>query len=94
MKKYLNKQDGKMPFYTEKITITLPEEKKMGLTRPKIDQMEVRKKPKLHDNDFIIGMIKSAIRLGACYMLFTGHVEMAAVTFAIAEFAGIGNRLI
>ena len=83
-----------MPFYTEKITITLPEEKKMGLTRPKIDQMEVRKKPKLHDNDFIIGMIKSAIRLGACYMLFTGNIEMAAVTFAIAEFAGIGNRLI
>ena len=64
----------------------------MGLTRPKIEQME--KKHKLHDNDFIIVMIKSAIRLGACYMLFTGHVEMAAVTFAIAEFAGIGNRLI
>jgi hypothetical protein len=80
-------------FYTEKITITLPaEEKKMGLTRPKAVQLE--KKPKLKDNDFIIGMIKSAIRLGACYMLFTGNIEMAAVTFAIAEFAGIGNRLI
>jgi len=84
-----------MPFYTEKISFTLPaKEKKMGLTRPKIDQMEVRKKPKLQDNDFIIGMIKSAIRLGACYMLFTGNIEMAAATFAIAEFAGIGNRLI
>jgi len=81
-----------MPFYTEKITLTLPEEKKMGLTRPKLQQME--KKPKLKDNDFIIGMIKSAIRLGACYMLFTGNIEMAAVTFAIGEFAGIGNRLI
>jgi hypothetical protein len=66
----------------------------MGLTRPKIEQMEIKKKPKLKDNDFIIGMIKSAIRLGACYMLFTGHIEMAAVSFAIAEFAGIGNRLI
>jgi len=83
-----------MPFYTEKITITLPEEKKMGLTRPRVDQMEVRKKPKLKDNDFILGMIKSAVRLGACYMLFTGNIEMAAVTFAIAEFAGIGKRLI
>ena len=81
-----------MPFYTEKITITLPEEKKMGLTRPKAVQVE--KKPKLKDNDFILGMIKSAIRLGACYMLFTGNIEMAAATFAIAEFAGIGNRLI
>ena len=81
-----------MPFYTEKITITIPEEKKMGLTRPKIQQME--KKPKLKDNDFILGIIKSAIRIGACYMLFTGNIVMAAVTFAIAEFAGIGNRLI
>ena len=80
-------------FYTEKLTITVPaEEKKMGLTRPKIQQME--KKPKLKDNNFILGMLKSAIRIGACYMLFTGNIEMAAVTFAIAEFAGIGNRLI
>jgi hypothetical protein len=80
-------------WYTEKIIITVPaEEKKMGLTRPKIQQME--KKPKLKDNDFILGIIKSAIRIGACYMLFTGNIEMAAVTFAIAEFAGIGNRLI
>ena len=79
-------------WYTEKITITLPEEKKMGLTRPKAVQLE--KKPKLQDNDFILGMIKSAVRLGACYMLFTGNIEMAAVTFAIAEFAGIGKRLI
>jgi hypothetical protein len=78
VKKYLNKQDGK--------------EKKMGLTRPKVTQME--KKPKLKDNDFILGMIKSAIRLVACYMLYTGNIEMAAVTFAIAEFAGIGNRLL
>ena len=64
----------------------------MGLTRPKAIQVE--KKPKLKDNDFILGMIKSAIRLGACYMLFTGNIEMAAATFAIAEFAGIVNRLL
>ena len=64
----------------------------MGLTRPKAIQVE--KKPKLKDNDFILGMIKSAIRLGACYMLFTGNIEMAAATFAIAELAGIGNRLL
>ena len=37
------------------------EENKMGLTRPKAVQLE--QKPKLKDNDFIIGMIKSAIRL-------------------------------
>jgi len=79
-------------WYTEKITITLPKENKMGLTRPKLQQME--KKPKLKDNDFILGMIKSVIRIGACYMLYTGNIEMAAVTLAIAEFTGIGNRLI
>ena len=64
----------------------------MGLTRPKVTQME--KKPKLKDNDFVLGMVKSIIRIGACYMLYTGNIEMAAVTFAIAEFAGIGNRLL
>ena len=64
----------------------------MGLTRPKVTQME--KKPKLKDNDFVLGMVKSIIRIGACYMLYTGNIEMAAVTFAMAEFAGIGNRLI
>mgnify|MGYP003624662962 FL=1 len=64
----------------------------MGLTRPKVTQME--KKPKLKDNDFVLGMVKSIIRIGACYMLYTGNIEMAAVTFAIGEFTGIGNRLI
>ena len=64
----------------------------MGLTRPKVTQME--KKPKLKDNNFVLGMIKSALRLGACYMLYTGNIEMAAVTFVIAEFTGIGNRLL
>ena len=79
-------------WYTEKITITLPKENKMGLTRPKLQQME--KKPKLKDNDFILGMVKNIIRIGACYMLYTGNIEMAAVTLVIAEFTGIGNRLI
>ena len=64
----------------------------MGLTRPKAVQLE--QKPKLKDPNFYMDLIKSAIRIGACYMLFTGHIEMAAVTFAIGEFAGIGKRLI
>lgn len=80
-------------WYTEKITITLPaKEEKMGLTRPKAVQME--KKPKLKDPDFYMDMIKSAIRIGACYMLLIGQIEMAAITFAIGEFAGIGKKLI
>ena len=64
----------------------------MGLTRPKAIQME--QKPKLKDPDFYMDMVKSAIRIGACYMLFLGQIEMAAITLAIGEFAGIGKRLV
>ena len=80
-------------WYTEKISFTLPaKEKKMGLTRPKAVQME---KPKKKDDPrFWVSLVKSAIRIGACYMLFIGQIEMAAVTFAIGEFAGIGEELV
>ena len=78
MKKYLNKQDGK--------------EKKMGLTRPKATQLE--KPNKKDDPHFWVSLVKSAIRIVACYMLFIGSIEMAAVTLAIAEFAGIGEELV
>ena len=64
----------------------------MGLTRPKAIQME--QKTKLKDPDFYMDMVKSAIRIGACYMLFLGQIEMAAITLAIGEFAGIGKRLV
>ena len=82
-----------MPFYTEKINFTLPaKENKMGLTRPKAVQME---KPKKKDDPhFWVSLVKSIIRIGACYMLFIGSIEMAAVTLAIAEFAGIGEELV
>ena len=80
-------------FYTEKITITVPaKEKKMGLTRPKSTQLE---KPKKKDDPhFWVSLVKSAIRIVACYMLFIGSIEMAAVTLAIAEFAGIGEEIV
>ena len=81
-----------MPFYTEKISFTLPaEEKKMGLTRPKIQQMEKVKKSK--DPQFYMFLLKSTIRIGGCYALFTGDLVMAALVFAIAEFASIGQKL-
>ena len=80
-------------FYTEKITITVPaKEKKMGLTRPKSTQLE---KPKKKDDPhFWVSLVKSGIRIAACYMLFIGSIEMAAATLAIAEFAGIGEELV
>jgi hypothetical protein len=78
VKKYLNKPDGK--------------EKQMGLTRPKATQLE---KPKKKDDPhFWVSLVKSAIRIVACYMLFIGSIEMAAVTLAIAEFAGIGEEIV
>jgi hypothetical protein len=92
VKKYLNKQDGKVPFYTEKISFTLPaEEKKMGLTRPKIQQVEKIQKSK--DPQFYMMFLKSAIRIGACYALLTGNFVMAAIVFAIAEFVNIGHYI-
>ena len=52
-------------------------------------------KPKKKDDPhFWVSLVKSAIRIAACYMLFIGSIEMAAVTLAIAEFAGIGEELV
>jgi hypothetical protein len=79
-------------FYTEKITITVPaEENKMGLTRPKIQQVE--KVAKSKDPQFYMMFLKSAIRIGACYALLTGDFVMAAIVFAIAEFLNIGHYI-
>jgi hypothetical protein len=79
-------------FYTEKITITVPtEDKKMGLTRPKMQQVEKVKKSK--DPQFYMMFLKSAIRIGACYALLTGDFVMAAIVFGIAEFVNIGHYI-
>ena len=81
-----------MPFYTEKINFTLPaEEKKMGLTRPKLQQMEKIQRSK--DPQFYMLLMKSAIRIGGCYVLLTGDFVMAAIIFAIAEVVNIGHYI-
>ena len=79
-------------FYTEKITITLPEEKKMGLTRPKVTQLE--KVKKIKDKHFWVSMIKSTGRLYACYLLYSGMISMAAIVFAISEVIGIVEEMV
>jgi hypothetical protein len=78
VKKYLNKQDGK--------------EKKMGLTRPKATQLEKVKKMK--DKHFWASMIKSVMRIGACYLLFTGNIQMGAAGLALAEVVGIVEEMV
>jgi len=87
-----NQEICSIMFYTEKITITVPAEgKKMGLTRPKMQQVEKVKKSK--DPQFYMMFLKSAIRIGACYALLTGDFVMAAIVFGIAEFVNIGHYI-
>jgi len=38
-------------------------------------------------------LLKSTIRIGGCYALLTGDLVMAAIVFAIAEFASIGQKI-
>jgi hypothetical protein len=78
VKKYLNKQDGK--------------EKKMGLTRPKATQLE--KVKKINDKHFWASMIKSVMRMGACYLLFAGNIQMGAAGLALAEVVGIAEEIV
>ena len=43
---------------------------------------------------FWVSIIKSVIRLGACFALFLGDYAVAAVTLAVAELLGIGEELV
>jgi hypothetical protein len=42
---------------------------------------------------FILSMIKSVIRLGACVFLGYGYIPQAAFTLALAEMLGIIEEL-
>ena len=64
----------------------------MGLTRPKITQME--KLEKMKDKHFWASMIQSIMRIGACYLLFTGNIQMGAAGLALAEVVGIVEEMV
>ena len=96
-----------MAFHTDRITIYVPKEKQMGLTRPKVSQVE--KKPKSQDGHFWVSMFKSVLRLIGCYALWTSAsvlgvattvsvaavpLAMAAGFFAAAEVLGIIEELV
>ena len=91
-----------MAFHTDRITIYIPKEKKMGLTRPKVSQVE--KKPKSQDGHFWVSMVKSVLRLIGCYALWTAAtviggvvavpLVLAAGLFAAAEVLGIVEELV
>ena len=64
----------------------------MGLTRPKITQLEKPKKMK--DKHFWASMIKSTGRLYACYLLYSGMIGAEAIVFAISEAVGIVEEMV
>lgn len=43
---------------------------------------------------FWVSIVKSIIRLGACFALFLGDYAIAAVMLAVAELLGIGEELV
>ena len=64
----------------------------MGLTRPKVTQLE--KIAKIKDKHFWASMIKSIIRLGACYALYLGMIPLAAILLGVAELIGIVEEMV
>ena len=64
----------------------------MGLTRPKATQLE--KIAKIKDKHFWASMIKSIIRLGACYALYLGMIPLAAILLGVAELIGIIEEMV
>jgi len=64
----------------------------MGLTRPKVAQLE--KTAKIKDKHFWASMVKSSTRLGACYALYLGMIPLAAILLGVAELIGIVEEMV
>lgn len=45
------------------------------------------------NSHFWISLIKSGIRIGACFFLFQGKIESAAVLLGLAEVLGIAEEV-
>jgi len=58
----------------------------MGLTRPKMSQVQV--KPKHKDKKFYLSVIKVAAYLGACYALYNGGVVLGEAIY-VAELPAV-----
>ena len=43
---------------------------------------------------FWVSIVKSLIRIAACFALFLGNYPVAAVGLAVAELLGIGEELV
>ena len=63
----------------------------MALTKPKIAQMENHPDALKHK---AISLVKSALRIAACYFLAYYDIQLAAGLLAAAELLGIAEELV
>jgi hypothetical protein len=63
----------------------------MALTKPKTSQIEKHPDAKKHK---AISLVKSALRIVACYYLAYYNVQLAAGLLAVAELLGIAEELV
>ena len=63
----------------------------MALTKPKTSQIELHPDARKHK---IISLIKSALRIAACYFLAYYDLQYAAGLLALAEILGIAEELV
>jgi hypothetical protein len=63
----------------------------MALTKPKTTQIEQHPDARKHK---AISMVKSVIRIAACYFLAYYDLQIAAGLLALAEILGIAEELV
>jgi hypothetical protein len=63
----------------------------MALTKPKTTQLEQHPDARKHK---IISLVKSALRIAACYFLAYYDMQYAAGLLAVAELLGIAEELV
>lgn len=63
----------------------------MSLTKPKTTQLEQHPDARKHK---AISLVKSALRIAACYFLAYYDIQLAAGLLAAAELLGIAEELV
>lgn len=63
------------------------------LILPKITQKDMQEKESKTNTHFWISLVKSGIRIGACYFLFQEQFGQAAISLALAEVLGIAEEI-
>lgn len=53
----------------------------------------IQPKESKSNSHFYISIVKSGIRLIACYSLFIGDISMAAMLFGAAEILGVAEEI-